>query len=307
MFASLQRGAVPLFTRGLSSKGLKAGSPLPNLTQMLTGPQKSMVMSEDEKSKAKSDPSWSAQQRTMVDRIFYSPVAVTESAIRQDLKTAHRLMAKYRMDDLVWNHISARCGASSNPEEGCCDLSPDTFLITPGGMHFSEIRNEDLVFDSIEESGNVIHSGIYSARPDVISIIHTHTPAIQVVSVLETGFQFLTQDSAPFFNKIGYHDWGGVNCSETEKKRISDSLGKDGAALFLRNHGGVVVGRSIQEAWVRMYYLDRCCQVQIQAMSSGGKYKECDPEMLIHAASQVEQFFPHGKYEWRALSRLVDK
>jgi ribulose-5-phosphate 4-epimerase/fuculose-1-phosphate aldolase len=173
-------------------------------------------------------------------------------------------------------------------------------------MHFSEVMPEDLVFDSTEESGNVIHSGIYAHRPDVVSIIHAHTIPTMAVSAMKCGFKFLTQDSAGFFGKLGYHDWEGNLGSEEEKERVAEDLGKTGVALILRNHGAVVVGRSIQEAWVRFYYLDRCCRVQLEAMKSGAELNECPPDMLIHAAEQKERFFPDGRYEWPALTRLVE-
>jgi len=214
-------------------------------------------------------------------------------------------MARYGFDDLIWNHISARC--FDDQTEDCCDLPTDSYLITPGGVHFSEVRGDDFVFDSTDESGNVIHSGIYAARPDVRSIIHVHTPAIMVVSVLKDGFKFLTQDSAPFYGKIKYHDYGGLHSTMEEEKNIASDLGPDGVALFMRNHGATIVGRSIQEAWVRTYYLDRCCKVQIEAMQTGGEILHCPTDLLVNAAEQIEKFFPHGKYEWAALKRLVDR
>jgi len=271
-----------------------------DLLSAFSKPQRAMFLKN-----SLSESSYSAQQRTMIDRILHSPAASTEQQIRKDLSVAHRLMARYGWDDLCWNHISARCG-SIGQEDQCCDISPDIYLITPGGMHFSEVMPEDLVFDSTEESGNVIHSGIYAHRPDVVSVIHAHTVATMAISALKGGFKFLTQDSAVFYNKIGYHDWEGVLGSEEEKERIAANLGKNGAALILRNHGAVVVGRSIQEAWVRFYYLDRGCRVQLEAMKSGGELIECPPEMLIHAAEQKERFFPDGRYEWPAMTRLVE-
>lgn len=271
------------------------------IPRQLSGPQRSMIEGPQG---AGLDSSWSAQQRTMVDRLFYAPVAQTEAQIRQDLQMAHRLLARYGFDDLVWNHVSARC--IDDQTEDCCDLPSDTYLITPGGMHFSEIRSEDFVFDSVDEPGNIIHSGIYAARPDVRCVIHTHTLAIMTVSVLKQGFMFLTQDSAPFYKRIGYHDWEGLSCSDVEKDRIAASLGPDGIALIMRNHGATVVGRSIQEAFVRLYYLDRCCRVQVEAMKCGGEIIPCCEELLEHAGDQIERYFPHGKYEWAALTRLVE-
>jgi polyhydroxyalkanoate synthesis regulator protein len=52
-----------------------------------------------------ADPSISAQQRTMIDRIITCPVATTEAQIRKDLTVAHRLMARYSFDDLCWNRM----------------------------------------------------------------------------------------------------------------------------------------------------------------------------------------------------------
>ena len=173
-------------------------------------------------------------------------------------------------------------------------------------MHFSEVSPEDLVFDSTEESGNVIHSGVYAHRPDVVSVIHAHTIPVMAVSALKDGFKYLTQDAATFYGRLGYHDWEGLHNSEEEKERIAANLGPHGVALILRNHGAVVVGRSIQEAWVRYYYLDRCCRVQLEAMKSGGQLIECPMDMLKHAAEQKERFFPDGRYEWPALTRLVE-
>jgi ribulose-5-phosphate 4-epimerase/fuculose-1-phosphate aldolase len=264
-------------------------------------PQRELLLQQQQQ----SDPSYSAQQRTMIDRILHAPVASTEGQIRKDLSVAHRLMAKYGFDDLCWNHISARCG-NVGQEEDCCDITPDNYLITPGGMHFSEVMPEDLVFDSTEESGNVIHSGIYAHRPDVVSVIHAHTIPTMAVSAMKCGFKFLTQDSAGFYGKLGYHQWEGNLGSEEEKERVAEELGKNGVALFLRNHGVVVVGRSIQEAWVRFYYLDRCCRVQLEAMKTGAELIECPPDMLKYAAEQKERFFPDGRYEWPALTRLVE-
>ena len=66
----------------------------------------------DREQNARSDPSWSAQQRMMTDRIFFSPRATSEIEIRNDLRTAHRLCARYGFDDLVWNHMSARCAGA---------------------------------------------------------------------------------------------------------------------------------------------------------------------------------------------------
>ncbi|GBG27591.1 Alpha-adducin [Hondaea fermentalgiana] len=253
---------------------------------MMSGPQREMI----KKANVAEASSFSANQKSMADRIFYAIPASSESEIRSDLKTAHRLVAHYGWDDLTWNHISSRCSSEDN-EEDCCDL----------------VREYDFVFDSIAESGNVIHSGIYAERPDVRCIIHIHTPAIMAISCIEEPFRFLVQDSAIFYNRLGYHSYEGMHSTDEEKESIARNLGKDGVALIMRNHGATIVGRSIQEAFVRTYYLNRCCQVQLDAMATGSKLIECSPDLLQHAQQQIEEVIPSGRYEWAALKRLVDR
>ena len=78
------------------------------------------------------------------------------------------------MDELIWNHISARF--------------EDGMLITPGGMHFSQIHSDNIVKNSRNITGDIIHESIYDGRPDVNSIVHLHTPAAVAVSCLKEGF-----------------------------------------------------------------------------------------------------------------------
>jgi hypothetical protein len=70
-----------------------------DLLPAFSKPQRELILQQQKA----SDPSYSAQQRTMIDRILHAPVASTEGQIRKDLSIAHRLMARYGFDDLCWN------------------------------------------------------------------------------------------------------------------------------------------------------------------------------------------------------------
>jgi hypothetical protein len=69
-------------------------------------PQRELLLSQSQPQQTAADPSYSAQQKTMIDRILHAPVAQTEGQIRKDLSIAHRLMARYGFDDLCWNRKS---------------------------------------------------------------------------------------------------------------------------------------------------------------------------------------------------------
>ena len=218
-----------------------------------------------------------------------------EQSLRHDLAVAHRLTAKYNMDMLVWNHISAKF------KTGC--------LITPGRMLWSQVKPEDLVFSSSNVTADIIHAAIYAARPDIQAIIHLHTPAATAVSCLETGFVPMTQDAAYFYNKVAHYEWDGVSDDANEGPAITAAVrAMPGCnTLLMHNHGYVCFGKTVREAWVLAYYFERVCEVQLRVMQSGGKVKMPSARVMAAAAesSYLPEFAP-GACEWDALCDSVD-
>jgi ribulose-5-phosphate 4-epimerase/fuculose-1-phosphate aldolase len=162
-------------------------------------------------------------------------VSREEWQTRVDLAACYRLVHHYRMDDLVYNHISAQVPG----EEG-------HFLINAYGMTYDEITASSLVkidFDGkivqdsgtgygINHAGFVIHSAIHRARHDVACVIHTHTPAGMAVSAMDCGLLPLTQNSM-FFSSVGMHAYEGPAVDPTSRS-AGDRPG--GQAMVLRNH-----------------------------------------------------------------------
>jgi len=227
--------------------------------------------------------------------------AAGDEEVRRDLAAAHTLSHHHGFDELVWNHISARLDESG------------AFLVTPGDLHFDEVRAADLVRSSpqnVNVTSDVIHSTIYKARPDVNAIVHHHTTAVVAVSALEGGIQYLTQDSAAFYGRVAYHDWEGVSDDYDECARIAEKVAGGAHTVIMRNHGALTFGASVAEAWVRHYYLDRVCAVQVAA--AGRPTVQPSAEVLEHAARQygdctTDGPFRHGKYEWAALLRQAER
>jgi ribulose-5-phosphate 4-epimerase/fuculose-1-phosphate aldolase len=229
---------------------------------------------------------------------------------RVNLAACYRLVHHYGMDDLVYNHISARVPG----EEG-------HFLINPYGYAYEEVTASSLVkidFDGkvvldsgtgcgVNQAGFVIHSAVHRARHDVDCVIHTHSPAGMAVSALKCGLLPLTQN-AMFFGKLGYHDYESVAIDLDEQKRLVRDLG-DGAALILRNHGLLTAGRTVCEAFVTMHWLEKACQAQVMAMA-------CNTE-LNHPSKEVvrltnERYVPGQRrgiteLEWPAMLRMLDR
>jgi len=243
------------------------------------------------------------QTKSMRERV--SPA---EWQTRVDLAACYRLVHHYRMDDLVYNHISARVPG----EEG-------HFLINAYGMTYDEVTASSLVkidfegnvvLDSgtglgINRAGFVIHSAIHRGRPDVACVIHTHTPAGMAVSAMECGLLPLTQN-AMYFSGLGYHDYEGPAVDLDEQKRLVQDLGSH-EAMILRNHGLLSVGTTVPEAFVTMYWLDRACQAQVFALSSKTVFPTEKTIKTTNDRYKPGQRRNIGALEWNGLLRLVER
>ena len=226
---------------------------------------------------------------------------------RADLAACYHLIDYFGMSDIIWNHITAKTSSMKN-----------TFLINEFGLRYDEITASNLL--EIDHKGNtidgdgkinytgyVIHGAIHNARDDIKCVIHTHSRAGLAISCLENGLNTKIQDSAMFYNRVSYHGWEGMSTDINECDRISKNLGSNNV-MILRNHGLLTCGRTISEAFMLMYYLDKACKNQIDIFSMGMKTINPSNEIMEFAAKQYDDpRFQLGKYEWPALLRLLDK
>lgn len=233
----------------------------------------------------------------------------TEWQTRVDLAACYRLIAHFGMSDLVYNHITARIPGSGD------------LLINPYGLMYDEITASSLlritidgrVLDSgtsglgLNAAGYVIHSAVHRARPDVHCSIHTHTRAGMAVSALACGLLALTQ-TAMRFHDIAYHDYESVALDLAERERLVADLGQSDA-MVLRNHGLLVLGRSIAQAFNSMYWLELACRAQVDAMACGTPLHMPGDAVIAKTwrLYQPEVRRPFGEMEWPAMRRLIDR
>ncbi|MGD9945414.1 MAG: class II aldolase/adducin family protein [Burkholderiaceae bacterium] len=236
-------------------------------------------------------------------------VSAGEWALRVELAAAYRLIAHYGMDDLIYNHISARIPGTE-----------EHFLINAYGPLYRQMTASSLIKIDLDgnivetpphdfgvnRAGFVIHAAIHRARPDVGCVIHTHTPAGMAVSALECGLLPLTQ-TAMYFDAVPVHEYEGVAVDLDEQARIVADLGPH-RALLLRNHGLLTAGATIAEAFTTMYWLERACQAQAMAMA-------CNTPLHLPPAEVVKKtnhlYRPEtrrrfGLLEWPALLAMLD-
>ena len=231
----------------------------------------------------------------------------TEEQVRIDLAAAYRLAARHGWDDTVYTHISA-------PGE------PGVYLINPFGARFDEITASNLVKvntpgevvdgtqQRVNPSGFAIHRAVHAARPEVECVMHLHTTAGVALAMLPGGFQPTSQCAMRLYGRIGRHAYEGLARGVEEQARWVANLGQlDG--LILENHGPLMVGRTVAEAWMLMYLLDRAAQAQLSAMAAtGGRVQVVSEELAAPTWRQWvgDASERDGDIEWPALPRGLD-
>jgi len=236
-------------------------------------------------------------------------VPAGEWQARVDLAACYRLVAHYGMSTMIANHISVQVPGAE-----------DQFLINAYGLLYEEItasslRRIDLdgnILDhrpdfpyGVSKAGFVIHAAIHRARPDARCIIHTHTWAGMAVASMKCGLLPLTQTGMRFA-KVGYHDYEGPAFDLDEQERLVASLG-DADALLMRNHGLLVTGSSIPEAFSNIYRLELACKAQVAALTTEVVLPRPEVVELTAHMYQPHVRRPYGVLEWPALLRKLDR
>jgi ribulose-5-phosphate 4-epimerase/fuculose-1-phosphate aldolase len=237
---------------------------------------------------------------------------------RVNLAAFYRLAAHYGWTDLIYTHISARV---PGPD--------DHFLLNPFGWMFDEVTASSLVKVDVDgtivaptphrihPAGFVIHSAVHRARPDAMCVMHSHTRAGMAVSMMECGLLPLSQHAMLFEGRVAYHDSEGLALDVDERTRFARDLG-DKAVMILRNHGTLVVGSTMAEAFSMMWHLEKAMQAQVDALASGQKLTRPPEEVARGIAEKGftgakrltaygEEQSPLGRLEWPALLRKLDR
>jgi len=230
-----------------------------------------------------------------------------QAAIRRDLAAAYLLAARRGWDDIVWTHISA-----SVPGE------PGAYLINRFGLRFAEVRPDNLVkvdvtgrvIDGsgapVNPSGFAIHGAVHAARPDAACVMHLHTRWGQTLAALPEGLLPCSQPALRLWRRLGRHAYEGLAFAPAERVRLVAALGA-GDGLILENHGTLIVGRTVAEAYVLMHLLERAAQIQIAAMAAGGV--QCVSDEVAERTQRQwlgDGSVPEGVDEWPALLRSLD-
>jgi ribulose-5-phosphate 4-epimerase/fuculose-1-phosphate aldolase len=233
---------------------------------------------------------------------------------RVDLAAAHRLADSQGFSEGIFNHFTLTAPGTN-----------DRYFQIPFGLHWSEVTASCLMevgYDGrrlsgtgeIEQSAFCIHAPIHRLIPSAACVLHTHMPFASALTRLEEPrIEAIGQTEIAFLNCVGYDDeYTGLAFDPAEGERLAAVLGPANKVLFMANHGVLVVGETVAEAYDRLFYLERACQVQLYAMWTGRRLKHVPPKIVEHtlhqyAASPSYQGKPACEHHFAALKRLLDR
>ena len=228
--------------------------------------------------------------------------------MRVDLAAAFRLAVRLDLHEGVCNHFSA--------------MLPDAqrFLLNRYGLHWSEVTAANLL--ALDPSGKVlqgegefektaftIHSRIHLAHPGAACVLHTHMPYATALTLLEGArLEMVEQNALRFHDDIAYDEvYNGLVVDQAEGDRLARALGSK-RVMFLANHGIIVVGASVAEAFDSLYYLERACRLQVLARLMGGRFRPVRPEVVRAACAMMREDAPkYANAHFSALKRILER
>jgi ribulose-5-phosphate 4-epimerase/fuculose-1-phosphate aldolase len=242
------------------------------------------------------------------------PLGVERQA-RVDLAAAHRLAVTHGFDEGICNHFTMAVPGMT-----------DRFFVIPYGLHWSEVTASSFLMVSydgqivegegeVERSAFCIHAPIHRLRPDAVVVLHTHMPYASALARLDDPqLQMIGQTEIKMAASLAYDDaYTGLADDPSEGERLAAAMAPDKTILMMAGHGVIVTGQNVAQAYDRLYYLERACQVQLYALWTGQRLKPVAPPVLQKTLQQFAVTKALGnkpapcEIHFAALKRLLDK
>lgn len=234
---------------------------------------------------------------------------LTNWAERVDLAAAFRWTVRENMHEAVSNHFSL----AVNPEG-------TRFLINPNGRHFSRITASGLLEldandpatmdrpDAPDPTAWGLHGSIHRACPHARCLMHVHSiHATVLASLADSSLPPIDQNTAMFFGRYVVDDHYGGMAFGDEGARCAEML-KDPktGTMIMGNHGVLIIGRTVAEAFNRLYYFERAAETYIRALQTGRPLRVLPDEVAEKTAREWEDYPGYAENHLREIKAVLD-
>jgi ribulose-5-phosphate 4-epimerase/fuculose-1-phosphate aldolase len=242
-----------------------------------------------------------------------APGPEAQERARVDLAACYRLAAHFGFNEGIDNHLTVLVPGFT-----------DRFYLAPFGLHWSEVKASDLLIldfagrlqggqGLVEPTAKFIHAPVHRLSPQGNCVLHTHMPYATALGMLENPrLEMAVQSALMFHDDIAYDlNYSGLAYDESEGERLALALGSK-SVLLMGNHGALVVGRTLPQAFERLYFLERAAQAQLLAMSTGKPLRLIPDAVVARACAQMDGGGAVGgiareELHFDALKRMLDR
>jgi len=234
---------------------------------------------------------------------------LTNWAERVDLAAAFRWTVRENMHEAVSNHFSL----AVNPEG-------TRFLINPNGRHFGRITASSLLEldandpatmdrpDAPDPTAWGLHGSIHRACPHARCLMHVHSVhATVLASLADSRLPPIDQNTAMFFGRYVVDDqYGGMAFGDEGARCAAMLADPKTGTMIMGNHGVLVIGRTVAEAFNRLYYFERAAETYIRALQTGRPLRVLPDEVAEKTAREWEDYPGYAENFLREIKALLD-
>lgn len=234
---------------------------------------------------------------------------ITHWAERVDMAAAFRWTVKLNLHEAVSNHFSL----AVNPEG-------TKFLINPNGRHFDRITASSLVEIDAHDAATMqrpdapdptawgLHGSIHRALPHARCVMHVHSiHATVLASLADSSLPPIDQNTAMFFGRqvVDGH-YGGMAFADEGARCASMLADSKITTMIMGNHGVLVVGQTVAEAFNRLVFFERAAETYIRALQTGRPLRVLSDAVAEKTAQEWESYPGYAEAHLREIKALLD-
>jgi ribulose-5-phosphate 4-epimerase/fuculose-1-phosphate aldolase len=231
---------------------------------------------------------------------------------RVDMAAAHRIAVLHDFHEGIDNHFTLM-----KPGDA------DRFYLNEFGLHWSEVTASNLI--EVSHAGEVvagsgvadlsaicIHAPIHRIVPNAACVLHTHMPyATALAQLADMTIEMTGQAALYFLDKVAYdNDYNGFADDQAEGERMARVMG-DKPILMLANHGVIVTGKNVAQAYHRLYFLERACRTQLFSMWTDRPRRFISDAVIARVREpkppSTRLKMSEADYHFAALKRILDR
>ena len=225
---------------------------------------------------------------------------------KKKLANFYKILAYHNIGDLTANHASI--------------LSDDkkSFYTNQHAHLFEEITTKNLIkvnlfetkkniLQKVNIAGYYIHRNIHLSKYEPEAILHTHSENAVAISSLKTGFLTkLNQSSMRFYKAVEYVDYNAIAINQDEGKKIANKLKSNTRLIILRNHGVIILGKTIEELFHLTFHFEKCASIQLKLNYQKNNIKLVSNKIAKITSKMHRGFGPVGELSWNATLRVLE-